>query len=232
MPKQKPTTGKPQEAVNMERDSRRNSVSIKESVGGRKSQIDENIDRRKLTGKDKVKVTSSQPKFFGEGAFKGEGFTFKASAIKHGLDVASTSNKNGNNGPKSVTALNKAGAKRFGSANNRPFRFEAAWLSNVEFKPMFSVAWGKGHGYLLKSIEEVTKEVQVWKTEVFGSIHKNKRILMARIRGISSSFITGGGSLVAKIMFKLDAYGGTKYKILSSEYYGEEAPKSCNKLDD
>ncbi|OMO94091.1 reverse transcriptase [Corchorus capsularis] len=73
---------------------------------------------------------------------------------------------------------------------NMPFRLETAWLSHSEFNSMFLSTWGKRNGNLIKAIEEVTRDVQVWKKDVFGSIKKYKRILLARIQGEEQASVT------------------------------------------
>ncbi|OMO72173.1 Endonuclease/exonuclease/phosphatase [Corchorus capsularis] len=82
---------------------------------------------------------------------------------------------------------------------NRPFRFEAAWLVHPEFKHLFATAWNKGAGSLISAIEQVSTEVRVWKEEVFGNIYKRKRILVVRIRGIQQSPDYGRSSFLQEL---------------------------------
>ncbi|OMP07162.1 hypothetical protein COLO4_07574 [Corchorus olitorius] len=60
------------------------------------------------------------------------------------------------------------------SKENRPFRFEAAWLLHPEFKHLFASAWNKGEGNLLMAVENVNSEIRVWKEEVFGEYFQAK----------------------------------------------------------
>ncbi|OMO87284.1 reverse transcriptase [Corchorus capsularis] len=88
-------------------------------------------------------------------------------------------------------------------SKNRPIRFEAAWLVHSEFDDMFSLAWEKGEGSLPKAIDEVVKAVTVWKSEVFGNIHKKKRLLLARIRGIQCCNEYGISDFLQKLEVQL-----------------------------
>ncbi|OMO91892.1 hypothetical protein COLO4_18036 [Corchorus olitorius] len=63
--------------------------------------------------------------------------------------------------------------------------------------------WNKGEENLSLAIAEVTKNVLVWKNEVFGSIFKKKRILVARIRGIQQSPDYGHSAFLQELEFCL-----------------------------
>lgn len=68
---------------------------------------------------------------------------------------------------------------------NRPFRLEAAWLTDVSFANVVSNAWfGKN---IFDCIKNFSKEASKWNRNVFGNIFRNKRWTRARIEGIQGA---------------------------------------------
>lgn len=69
------------------------------------------------------------------------------------------------------------------SMDSRPFRFQAAWLSNDSFKRVVSDAWSSTDSFST-NLQNLQNKLKVWNKEVFGNIFKEKRIILARIEGI------------------------------------------------
>ncbi|OMO54724.1 hypothetical protein COLO4_36360 [Corchorus olitorius] len=65
---------------------------------------------------------------------------------------------------------------RPGSKENRPFRFEAAWLLHPDFKHLFSSAWTKGDGNLSLAVEHVNSEAVLSRhvVDFFQSLFRRK----------------------------------------------------------
>ncbi|XP_019152267.1 PREDICTED: uncharacterized protein LOC109149075 [Ipomoea nil] len=70
---------------------------------------------------------------------------------------------------------------------NRPYRFEAAWLTHDDYKRIWKTAWKDRGGNVVEAIDEVTRLSKQWNEEVFGNIFKRKRQLQARLQGIQNS---------------------------------------------
>ncbi|XP_019181390.1 PREDICTED: uncharacterized protein LOC109176414 [Ipomoea nil] len=71
--------------------------------------------------------------------------------------------------------------------NERPFRFEAAWLTHNDYKDVWKVAWAEKMGDVIGAINEVITQSKKWNVEVFGNIFKRKNLLQNRIQGIQAS---------------------------------------------
>ncbi|KAL7171208.1 hypothetical protein ACSBR2_035953 [Camellia fascicularis] len=70
---------------------------------------------------------------------------------------------------------------------NRPVRFEAAWLCHPTFPEVVQLSWLNKDFKLLEAINNFTQNVKTWNREVFGNIFKRKRNLLARIEGIQKN---------------------------------------------
>ncbi|CAL5362434.1 unnamed protein product [Camellia sinensis] len=68
--------------------------------------------------------------------------------------------------------------------HNRPFRFEAAWMSHPGLIEVVKSSWHFMNNKLLDATAEFTHRVNAWNKEIFGNIFKRKRRLLARIEGI------------------------------------------------
>ncbi|KAL7260635.1 hypothetical protein ACSBR1_006322 [Camellia fascicularis] len=71
--------------------------------------------------------------------------------------------------------------------SNRPFRFEAAWMSHPSLLDVINSSWSNMNNNLLDSTTEFTIRVKKWNREVFDNIFKKKRHLLARIEGIQKA---------------------------------------------
>ncbi|CAL1355748.1 unnamed protein product [Linum trigynum] len=89
----------------------------------------------------------------------------------------------------------------------RPFRFEAAWLTNQDFDNQVEGAWNL-QAPLPAALAELATSLNHWNSSVFGNILRKKRRLLARIQGIqervASSFSPGLYKLQAKLEKELE----------------------------
>ncbi|GLT60154.1 hypothetical protein SLA2020_329350 [Shorea laevis] len=69
------------------------------------------------------------------------------------------------------------------SRSQRPFRFEAAWLTHPSFKNLLINSWNPDVS-LHNALTIFTREVQNWNQQVFGNIFHRKRRLLARLYGV------------------------------------------------
>ncbi|PNX89210.1 hypothetical protein L195_g045327, partial [Trifolium pratense] len=70
--------------------------------------------------------------------------------------------------------------------NNRPFRFEAAWISHEEFHPFLKDRWG-GESDFINQLNNLTPKLKEWNKDKFGNIFKRKKELLTRLNGIQKS---------------------------------------------
>lgn len=68
----------------------------------------------------------------------------------------------------------------------RPFRFEAAWLTHEHFKEFVEDKWDKNK-MLWETLGNLEKELASWNEHTFGYITKRKKELLRRIGGIQKS---------------------------------------------
>ncbi|XP_052287360.1 uncharacterized protein LOC127898893 [Citrus sinensis] len=67
--------------------------------------------------------------------------------------------------------------------NSRPFRFQAAWLTNDGFKDFVATSWDRNVTYM-EAANLFRLKVMDWNRQQFGNIFWRKRRLMARLGGI------------------------------------------------
>ncbi|KAL7201796.1 hypothetical protein ACSBR1_033489 [Camellia fascicularis] len=72
---------------------------------------------------------------------------------------------------------------------NRPFRFEATWMSHPKLINVIKSSWHNMNNHLLDSTADFTNKVTEWNKEVFGNIFKRKRRLLARIEGTQKALV-------------------------------------------
>jgi hypothetical protein len=70
------------------------------------------------------------------------------------------------------------------SPTSRPFRFQAAWCTHVDYPPLVKKAWDRDRGNVAKSLHNVSEDSKKFNKEVFGNIFARKRELEARLKGI------------------------------------------------
>ncbi|XP_074289440.1 uncharacterized protein LOC141614592 [Silene latifolia] len=64
----------------------------------------------------------------------------------------------------------------------KPFRFQAAWLTHEKFAEFVSESWSVGSS-LVDQLSSLSHKLQNWNHEVFGNIFRKKRELLACIEG-------------------------------------------------
>ncbi|KAL7207488.1 hypothetical protein ACSBR1_029440 [Camellia fascicularis] len=69
----------------------------------------------------------------------------------------------------------------------RPFRMEAAWFVNPDFKNLVKDSWDETNNSILEVITSITAKASHWNKNVFGNIFRNKRWLLGRIEGIQKA---------------------------------------------
>lgn len=69
---------------------------------------------------------------------------------------------------------------------NKPFRFEAMWIRNGQFKPFLQENWRQGQE-VRENLRELTPKLQQWNLEVFGHIKSKKNALLRKIEGIQKA---------------------------------------------
>ncbi|GAU43787.1 hypothetical protein TSUD_378120 [Trifolium subterraneum] len=69
---------------------------------------------------------------------------------------------------------------------NRPFRFEAAWVTHEDFHKFLKDKWSGGSN-LVHRLHDLTPQLKEWNKETFGNIFKRKQELLARLNGIQNS---------------------------------------------
>ena len=69
----------------------------------------------------------------------------------------------------------------------RPFRFEAAWVSHDDYQGVMWNAWRRGSPDVVNSLDRVRTDSLIFNREVFGDIFRRKRLLEARIARIQKS---------------------------------------------
>ncbi|CAJ2658994.1 unnamed protein product [Trifolium pratense] len=72
------------------------------------------------------------------------------------------------------------------SSRNRPFRFEAAWNSHVDFKDFLNSNWEKDTN-IVQSLHNLTIQLKKWNKDIFGDIFKRKKEILDRLNGIQNS---------------------------------------------
>ncbi|XP_010490075.1 PREDICTED: uncharacterized protein LOC104767797 [Camelina sativa] len=91
----------------------------------------------------------------------------------------------------------------------RPFRFEAAWLSHLEFKDMLASSWDIAITTQL-ALQRLTVTLKKWNYEAFGDIQRRKERLSASITRVQDQL-------------ELDCFGGEEYKVFSYLHYYSKA---------
>lgn len=90
-------------------------------------------------------------------------------------------------------------AKRLG---DRPFRFQAAWLTHRHFKQLVQSNWSH-EGDFQQQLVEFAQRVKQWNKEVFGNITQRKNRLRARLAGVQRSLAQKTTIAMFKLEFRL-----------------------------
>jgi len=81
---------------------------------------------------------------------------------------------------------------------NRPFRFEAAWTSHVEFNNFLNSKWDRDKD-IVESLQNLTTDLKKWNKETFGDIFKRKNEILGRLNGIQNSSNYGYSTFLEKL---------------------------------
>ena len=87
-------------------------------------------------------------------------------------------------------------------ALNKPFRFQAAWMTHSNFTDFIQGKWN-AHLPLIPMLHSLSQDLQSWNQEVFHNIFREKRTLMARIKGIQTALSQARNSSLIKLESKL-----------------------------
>lgn len=85
---------------------------------------------------------------------------------------------------------------------NRPFRFQAAWLTHENFKDFIHTDWSH-ETPLIPLLHSLSENLKTWNKEIFHNIFRKKRKLIARINGIQSAQSRGRNSSLIKLEARL-----------------------------
>lgn len=81
---------------------------------------------------------------------------------------------------------------------NRPFRFQAAWLTHEKFRDFLIDKWNQT-APLIPHLKSLSSDLQHWNKETFYNIFRQKRWLLARIGGIQTQLSKGRNSSLLKM---------------------------------
>ncbi|XP_074287844.1 uncharacterized protein LOC141612999 [Silene latifolia] len=84
----------------------------------------------------------------------------------------------------------------------RPFRFQAAWMTHENFSEFIASNWDSNNN-LVSQLSELSEKLQHWNGTVFGNIFRKKRVLMARIGGCQRELSQGRQGHLIKLEAKL-----------------------------
>ena len=85
----------------------------------------------------------------------------------------------------------------------RPFRFQAVWSTHPQYEHVVLNAWPRGNHFIPASLCAVRNDSLKFNSEVFGNIHKRKRELEARIRGIEKRLETWDSASLSFLLQQL-----------------------------
>ena len=82
--------------------------------------------------------------------------------------------------------------------HNRPFRFQAAWVTYNRFDDLVKDKWFS-HYPLVSNLSNLASELTTWNKEVFGNLSHRKCQLWPRIEGIQKSLALGEPRYLLKL---------------------------------
>lgn len=85
---------------------------------------------------------------------------------------------------------------------NRPFRFQATWLSHEKFQEFVQDKWNRNCP-ISQALQQLSVDLQTWNRDTFGNIFQQKRALMARIAGIQKVLSTRSDRRLMGLEMKL-----------------------------
>ncbi|XP_019162015.1 PREDICTED: uncharacterized protein LOC109158583 [Ipomoea nil] len=87
--------------------------------------------------------------------------------------------------------------------NERPFRFEAAWLLRDDYWDTWKQAWDPLGDNISGAIDRVGKLSKDWNLKTFGNIFHRKKMILARIAGIQASPNYGSNRTLMNLEIRL-----------------------------
>ncbi|VVA22843.1 PREDICTED: reverse mRNAase [Prunus dulcis] len=84
-----------------------------------------------------------------------------------------------------------------------PFRFEAMWLKHEGFQQFVADFWGQENGNLLNKTGELSKQLKICNSEVFGHLKLRKRRDLARITGVQKVLCEQQNPFLVNLEFEL-----------------------------
>lgn len=80
---------------------------------------------------------------------------------------------------------------------NFPFKFEIIWMTHQDFKIKLKEWWntrfkGTTMFRLVKKLDEVKKNLNIWNKKIFENVHCRKSIMKVRLEEIESKFLSKG----------------------------------------
>ncbi|KAL2902361.1 hypothetical protein RDABS01_027443 [Bienertia sinuspersici] len=87
-------------------------------------------------------------------------------------------------------------------STNKPFRFQAAWLTHEKFQEFVDSNWSNDIP-LVPFLKQFSEKLQAWNGEVFHNIFRKKKELLARISGAQKKLATGYDGALVKLESKL-----------------------------
>ncbi|XP_021766581.1 uncharacterized protein LOC110731038 [Chenopodium quinoa] len=85
---------------------------------------------------------------------------------------------------------------------NKPFKFQAAWLTHENFRSFIEEKWDK-NAPLIPHLEKIANDLQDWNKKIFHNIFRKKRILLARIGGVQKCLAQQKSRDIIKLEAKL-----------------------------
>ncbi|CAL1354334.1 unnamed protein product [Linum trigynum] len=99
--------------------------------------------------------------------------------------------------------LTSIGSQGVNVSFDRPFRFEAAWLSNNDFDTQVADGWDQ-QASLPVALEKLATSLSQWSKSTFGNIFHKKRRLLSRIQGIQDKVANNFSRGLYKLQTKLE----------------------------
>ena len=81
---------------------------------------------------------------------------------------------------------------------NKPFRFEAAWLSHPDCEALLQGIWNSNTN-IVQAIDQVPDLLIPWNKEQFGNIFHRKKQVLARLGGIQKALTARHNEFLANL---------------------------------
>ncbi|PRQ51592.1 putative transcription factor interactor and regulator CCHC(Zn) family [Rosa chinensis] len=81
----------------------------------------------------------------------------------------------------------------------KPFRFQAMWMSHDQYSDFITNHWKEYSGVLQEKVSSLARDLKEWNSKTFGNIFKKKRRLLARIAGIQKCLCRNNNSYLLNL---------------------------------